>query len=176
MFCKLTKSLYGLKQAPRQWYSKFSYALLTCGFTQRSHDHSLFTYDHDVEFLIPLVYVDDVVITSTSIPLIDSVKAFIHSTFCINDLGLLRYFLGLEVVRSTSWIFLNQRKYAMDLLTESGLLACKPSTTHMDVKHKLALSTVNKLPDPTKYRRLVGKLVYLNVTKTDIAFPMHVLS
>ncbi|CAM8997450.1 unnamed protein product [Rhodiola kirilowii] len=176
MVCKLTKSLYGLKQAPRQWYSKFATALLSYGFNQSSHNHSLFTYDHDGAFLILLVYVDDVVITGTSIPLINSVKAFINSTFHIKYLGQLRYFLGLEVARSSSGIFLNQRKYAMDLLTESGLLACKPSTTPMDIKHKLALSTADKLPDPLEYRRLVGKLVYLNVTRPDIAFPVHVLS
>ncbi|CAM8926629.1 unnamed protein product [Rhodiola kirilowii] len=176
MVCKITKSLYGLKQAPRQWYIKFADALLTYGFIQSSHDHCHFSYDHNGEFLILLVYVDDVVITGTSIPRINSVKKFIHTTFHIKDLGQLWYFLGLEVARSSSGIFLNQRKYAMDLLTESDLLACKPSTTPMDIKHKLALSTADKLPDPTEYRRLVGKLIYQNVTRPGIAYPVHVLS
>ncbi|CAM8902581.1 unnamed protein product [Rhodiola kirilowii] len=176
MVCKLNKSLHGLKQAPRQWFSRFSDALLTYGFQQSSQDHSLFTYNHNGDFLILLVYVDDVVITGTSTALIDSVKAFIHSEFKIKDLGHLKYFLGIEVARSSSGIFINQRKYILDLLSEVGLLACKPSTTPMDTKQKLALSTAEKLTDPTEYRRIVGKLVYLHVTRPDIAFPIHVLS
>ncbi|CAM8960116.1 unnamed protein product [Rhodiola kirilowii] len=176
MVCKLNKSLYGLKQASRQWFSKFSDALLTYEFHQSSHDHSLFTYDHNGDFLILLVYVDDVVITGTSTSLIDSVKTFIHSAFKIKDLGQFKYFLGIEVARSPSGIFINQRKYVLDLLSEVGLLACKPSTTPMDIKQKLALSTADKLPDPTEYRKIVGKLVYLHVTRLDIAFPVHVLS
>ncbi|CAM8888286.1 unnamed protein product [Rhodiola kirilowii] len=176
MVCKLTKSLYGLKQAPRQWFSKFTDSLVTYGFVQSPHDHSLFTYNHNGEFLILLVYVDDVIITGTSIPRIDHVKAFIHDAFRIKDLGTLKYFLGLEVARSSKGIFINQRKYVLDLLAETGLLACKPSSTPMDVKEKLALSTAEKISDPTQYRKLVGKLVYLNVTRPDIAFAVHTLS
>ncbi|CAM8969230.1 unnamed protein product [Rhodiola kirilowii] len=155
MLCKLTKSLYGLKQAPRQWFSKFADSLMTYGFVQSSHDHSLFTYNHNGEFLILLVYVDDVIITGTSTTRIDHVKAFIHDAFRIKDLGTLKYFLGLEVARSSKGIFINQRKYALDLLAETGLLACKPCSTPMDVKEKLALSTSEKISDPTQYRNLL---------------------
>ncbi|CAM8966106.1 unnamed protein product [Rhodiola kirilowii] len=155
MLCKLTKSLYGLKQAPRQWFSKFADSLMIYGFVQSSHDHSLFTYNHNGEFLILLVYVDDVIITGTSTTRIDHVKAFIHDAFRIKDLGTLKYFLGLEVARSSKGIFINQRKYALDLLAETGLLTCKPCSTPMDVKEKLALSTSEKISDPTQYRNLL---------------------
>ncbi|CAM8977134.1 unnamed protein product [Rhodiola kirilowii] len=176
MVCKLNKSLYGLKQAPRQWFSKFADSLFSYGFTQSPNDHSLFTLNKGNEFIILLVYVDDIVMTGTSIPLISAIKAFIHAEFRIKDLGLLKYFLGIEVARSSSGIFINQRKYALDLLTETGLLGCKPNTTHMHIKQKLALSTAPKLADPTTYRQLVGKLSYLNVTRPNIAFSVHILS
>ncbi|CAM8965458.1 unnamed protein product [Rhodiola kirilowii] len=176
MVCKLNKSLYGLKQAPRQWFSKFADALSSYGFLQSPNDHSLFTFDHNGDFLILLVYVDDVVLTGTSTSQIDKVKAYIHAEFQIKDLGYLKYFLGIEVARSSSGIFINQRQYVLDLLSEVGLLACKPSSTPMDIKQKLALSTANPLPDPTEYRKIVGKLVYLHVTRPDIAFPVHMLS
>ncbi|CAM8913556.1 unnamed protein product [Rhodiola kirilowii] len=176
MFCKLNKSLYGLKQAPRQWFSKFADSLFSYGFIQSPNDHSLFTLIKDNEFIILLVYVDDIVMTGTSIPLISAIKAFIHAEFRIKDLGFLKYFLGIEVARSSSGIFINQRKYALDLLTETGLLGCKPNSTPMDIKQKLALSTAPKLEDPTIYRTLVGKLIYLNVTRPDIAFSVHILS
>ncbi|CAM8972824.1 unnamed protein product [Rhodiola kirilowii] len=168
MVCKLNKSLYGLKQAPRQWFSKFADSLFSYGFTQSPNK--------DNEFFILLVYVDDIVMTGTSIPLISAIKAFIHAEFRIKDLGLLKYFLGIEVARSSSGIFINQRKYALDLLTETGLLGCKPKTTPMDIKQKLALSTDPKLADPITYRQLVGKLIYLNVTRPDISFSVHILS
>ncbi|CAM8924815.1 unnamed protein product [Rhodiola kirilowii] len=176
MVCKLNKSIYGLKQAPRQWFSEFADALISYGFLQSPNDHSLFTFEQNGDFLILLVYVDDVVLTGTSIPQINKVKAFIHAEFQIKDLGYLKYFLGIEVARSSSGIFINQRQYVLDLLSEVGLLACKPCSTPMDIKQKLALSTSKPLSDPTEYRKIVGKLVYLHVTRPDIAFSVHMLS
>ncbi|CAM8893240.1 unnamed protein product [Rhodiola kirilowii] len=176
MVCKLNKSLYGLKQAPRQWFSKLADSLFSYGFIQIPNDHSLFTLSRGTDFIILLVYVDDIVITGTSTSLISAIKTFIHTEFRIKDLGLLKYFLGIEVARSSSGIFINQRKYALDLLTETGLLGCKPNSTPMDIKQQLALSKAPKLEDPTAYRQLVGKLIYLNVTRPDIAFSVHILS
>ncbi|CAM8950681.1 unnamed protein product [Rhodiola kirilowii] len=116
--CKLQRSIYGLKQASRQWFAWFSDALIEFDFVPSLNDYSLFTLRMQNEFLILLVYVDDVVITGTSSQLIDKVKLFIHDKFQIKDLGLLKYFLGLEVARSKDGIFLNQRKYALDMLAD----------------------------------------------------------
>ncbi|CAM8906043.1 unnamed protein product [Rhodiola kirilowii] len=174
--CRLLKSLYGLKQAPRQWYSRFSDALVKFGFVQSLNDHSLFTYNKDGIFLALLVYVDDEILTSTSPHLIQSVKTYIHDLFRIKDLGQLRYFLRFEVARSSEGLFLNQRKYVLELKTEAGLLACKPSNILMDTKHKLGLSTTPSLDDPSPYRRLVGQLIYLINTRSDSAYSVHILS
>ncbi|CAM8937760.1 unnamed protein product [Rhodiola kirilowii] len=174
--CRLLKSLYGLKQAPRQWYSRFSDVLVSFGFVQSLNDHSLFTYNKEGIFLALLVYVDDVILTGTSSSLIQSVKTYIHDLFGIKDLGKLRYFLGFEVARSSEGLFLNQRKYAFELIVEAGLSACKPSTILMDTKHKLGLSTTPILDDPSPYRRLVGQLIYLTNTRSDIAYYIHILS
>ncbi|CAM8956843.1 unnamed protein product [Rhodiola kirilowii] len=174
--CKLQKSLYGLKQASRQWFNKLSEALLSYGFTSSLNDYSLFTLKNKEDYIAILVYVDDIIITGTSQQLIDQVKHFIDTRFKTKDLGTLRFFLGIEVARSNSGIFLNQRKYALELIKDAGLLGCRPSSLPMDTKHKLALSTSPILDDPTKYRRLVGQLIYLTVTRPDLAFPVHVLS
>ncbi|CAM8999884.1 unnamed protein product [Rhodiola kirilowii] len=107
LVCKMNKSLYGLKQAPRQWFSKFADALLSYGFIQSLNDHSLFTLTNGTHFIILLVYDDAIVKTGTSASLIDSIKAFIHSEFKIKDLGFLKYFLGIEVARSSTGIFIN---------------------------------------------------------------------
>ncbi|CAM8877406.1 unnamed protein product [Rhodiola kirilowii] len=124
-----------------------------------------------------LVYVDDVIITGTSSAMIQTVKDFIHDLFKIKDLGHLKYFLGFEAARSDEGLFLNQRKYALDLIYEAGLLACKPSKVPMDSKHKLSLSTSPVLEDiPAPYRRLVGQLIYLTNTWPNLAYSIHILS
>ncbi|CAM8906796.1 unnamed protein product [Rhodiola kirilowii] len=174
--CKLTKSLYGLKQAPRQWFSKFTEALLEFGFHQSLNDYSLFTLQAGNDFVILLVYVDDVLLTGTSLPLINSIKAFIHDKFHIKDLGTLKYFLGLEVARSKSGIFLHQKKYAVDLLGEYDMLDCKPAKTPLPIKHQLSLSTAALIDDSMLYRKLVGKLIYLTITRPDLSHSVHILS
>ncbi|CAM8975821.1 unnamed protein product [Rhodiola kirilowii] len=174
--CKLVKSLYGLKQASRQWFAKFSEAITEFGFQRSLNDYSLFTMKKDGEFLILLVYVDDVIITGTSSSHIAAVKSYIHDKFRIKDLGFLKFFLGLEVARSDDGIFLNQRKYALELLEDNNLLQCKPAKSPMPSKHKLSLSTEPLLLDPLPYRKLVGKLIYLTITRPDLAYPIHILS
>lgn len=114
--CRLTKSLYGLKQASRQWFAKLSSALLSLGFVQSQSDHSLFTKKTTDSFTALLVYVDDVILTGTSVTEINSVKQFLDDRFKIKDLGCLKYFLGLEVSRSHKGIHLCQCKYALDIL------------------------------------------------------------
>ncbi|CAM8929569.1 unnamed protein product [Rhodiola kirilowii] len=112
---KLLKSIYELKQSSRQWYARFSDALLHFGFQSSMHDSSMFFLRCGKDLLLLLVYVDDVLITGTSVDLTSEVKAFIHDHFRIKDLGHFKFFLGLEIARSTEGIFLHQRKYALDI-------------------------------------------------------------
>ncbi|CAM8887400.1 unnamed protein product [Rhodiola kirilowii] len=173
--CRLLKSLYGLKQASRQWFEKLSEALISYGFRQSLLDYSLFILQGSVHTTFLLVYVDDIVITGTSIEVITEVKQFIHAKFRLKDLGLLRFFLGLEVARGPKGIQLNQRKYALELLEDQHMTDCKPVRTPMDTKHTLNLSKAELLPDPMVYRRLVGKLIYLTITRPDLSYAVHVL-
>ncbi|CAM8947932.1 unnamed protein product [Rhodiola kirilowii] len=174
--CRLLKSIYGLKQASRQWFATLSDALLQFGFVPSLHDSSLFTLKRGEDFLILLVYVDDILLTGTSLQLINSVKSFIHSRFRIKDLGNLKFFLGLEITRSASGIFLHQRKYALEILEDAGFTNCKPCLIPMEIKHGLSLSSSSPLEDPMPYRRLVGRFLYLAVTRPDLAYPVHILS
>jgi hypothetical protein len=113
MVCKLRKSLYGLKQAPRCWFAKLSSALKHYGFRQSGADHSLFTLiNKDVE-LVVLVYVDDLIICGNNSASIQQFKDYLSRCFHMKDLGLLKYFLGVEVARSPAGIFLCQRKYML---------------------------------------------------------------
>ena len=96
--------------------------------------------------------------------------------FKLKDLGELKYFLGLEVTRSAQGINLCQRKYTLELLSDTGMLGSKPMKTPMDQNLILSKYEGQKLDDPNSYRRLIGKLFYLTITRLDITYAMHRLS
>ncbi|GKC04732.1 ribonuclease H-like domain-containing protein, partial [Tanacetum coccineum] len=89
-------------------------------------DYSLFTKTNNHDFLALLVYVDSIIVTENNVHEIDKFKEFLKSRFMIKDLGRLKYFLGIEVLDTANGICMSQRKYCLDLLSDFGLLACKP--------------------------------------------------
>jgi hypothetical protein len=174
--CRLTKSLYGLKHASRQWFSKFSNSLIAQGFIQSRADYSLFTRTEGSVFIALLVYVDDVVLASNNATAIKQFIAFLNEQFKLKDLGKLKFFLGLEVARSEKGISLSQRKYALEILQDFGLLASKPSKFPMEQNLKLSKCDGPLLDDPTSYRRLIGRMIYLTITRPDLAYMVQHLS
>ncbi|KAJ0703042.1 putative RNA-directed DNA polymerase [Helianthus annuus] len=177
--CKLVKSLYGLKQAPRKWNEKLTNVLLSVGFVQSCCDHSLYTLSKDSVFVILLVYVDDIIITGNNNNEISQIKKLLSDSFKIKDLGILRYFLGLEIVYNDEGICLNQRKYCLELLSEFGYLGCKPVNTPIELSHvinKKVSEDTRVLNDITNYQKLIGKLIYLSLTRPDISYTVQYLS
>lgn len=185
--CKLLKSLYGLRQASRQWNHKFASIMLKTGFHQSKHDHSLFVKKDGHNVTVLIVYVDDIIITGNHTDSIVALKTHLHAEIQVKDLGSLKYFLGIEVARSRKGIYLNQRKYALELIAETGLSGSKPFDTPMG--QNLKLTTVEYdtafppkqledalLPDAALYKRLVGRLIYLTITRPDICYAVQVLS
>ncbi|KAK3027225.1 hypothetical protein RJ639_041643 [Escallonia herrerae] len=156
--CRLQKSLYGLRQASRNWYHKFTQSLLVVGFIQSQSNHSLFTFARKGSFLAVLIYVDYVIVTGTDSAKISWLKHYLDTKFHIKDLGKLKYFLGIEVARSSDGIVLSQRKYVLDILTECGLTGCKPSSSPMAEQHQLDLNSGELCDDPGQYRRLIVSL------------------
>ena len=94
----------------------------------------------------------------------------------MKDLGQLKYFLGIEVARLKHGVLLSQRKYVLDLLTETGMLGCKPVETPMEMNHKLGILPDQAQTDKGCYQRLVGRLIYLSHTRPDIAYAVSVVS
>ncbi|XP_043699808.1 uncharacterized mitochondrial protein AtMg00810-like [Telopea speciosissima] len=173
---KLHKSLYGLKQAFRQGFSQFSTALRDMGFTSSQANHSLFIQHHNGASIFILLYVDDFIITRTDSSLISVVQDQLCQRFHIKDLGILKYFLGIEVAHSKAGLYLCQRKYILDILKDSGHTACCPADTPMESHLQLNDSDGSPLDDPSSYRCLVGLLIYLTVTRPDIIYTVNILS
>lgn len=176
LVCKLKKSLYGLKQAPRNWFSKLSQTLLKMGFNQSKSDYSLFVIHTQEVITIILVYVDDLLICGNSLTDINKLKSMLSQTFHMKDLGPVSYFLGIEIYRSVDGFFLSQRKYVTDILQEYGMLRARPLQLPMDTHLKLTQDKGEVLSDPTPYQRLVGRLIYLTITRPDIAFTVQLLT
>ena len=113
----LRKSLYGLKQSPRAWFGKFSEVIEKFGMQKRKSDNSVFYRNSQASIILLGVYVDDIIITRDDMTGISSLKSFLHGQFLIKGVGMLKYFLGVKVMRSKRGIFLSQRKYVLDLLS-----------------------------------------------------------
>ena len=145
------------------------------GQQKRKSYHSVFYRNSQADIILLVVYVDDIVITGNDMVGISSLKSFLHDQFHTKDLGMLKYFLGVEVMRSKRGIFLSQMKYVLDLLFETGKLVAKPC--HSPTAQSIHLTReVELFKNPERYRRLVGKLNYLTVTHPDIPYFVSVVS
>ena len=108
----------------------------------------MFTRIQRGSIIILLVYVDDILIASNDVDAVNVFKQFLDNKFILKDLGTLKYFLGLEVARTTKGLSLCQRKFTLELLSDTGLLACKPSNVPMDQSLKLSNGVGDDVPDP----------------------------
>ena len=179
--CRLRKSLYGLKQAPRCWFEKLTEALKSFGFVQSYEDYSLFCYEKDGSCVRVLIYVDDLIVAGNDLEMLERFKKYMSKCFLMKDHGRAKYFLGIEIARGPEGMFLSQRKYALDIVNEVGLLASKPVSTPMEVNHKLLREEQGEQRSPlckysVRFRRIVGRLVYLTITRPDLSYCVHVLS
>ncbi|GKV22643.1 hypothetical protein SLEP1_g32495 [Rubroshorea leprosula] len=154
--CQLHRALYELKQSPRAWYAKFSVTVSEFGFTSNPHDTALFNHK-----------------TTRGV---EQLKQSLSQKFEMKDLGVLSYFLGLEVTSSDDGYLLFQVKYASDLVSKAELNDGKSVSTPLEPNFKLTPMDGSPLSNPTRYRQLVGSLVYLTTTRPDIAYAVHIVS
>ena len=174
--CHLRRALYGLKQAPRAWFAKFSSTISHLGYMASHYDSALFLRRTDKGTILLLLYVDDMIITGDDLSGIQELKAFLSQQFEMKDLGHLSYFLGLEITHSTDGLYITQAKYASELLSRAGLTDSKTVDTPVELNAHLTPSGGKPLSNPSLYRRLVGSLVYLTVTRPDISYAVHQVS
>ena len=136
----------------------------------------MFVKAHSGKLTALLLYVDDVILEGNSLEEITATKLFLSHRFKLKDLGELKYFLGIEVAQSRRGIALCQRKYALEILEDIGFLGAKPFSFPVDQNISLTQEGGELLIDPSQYRRLVSRLIYMTITQPDLAYAVHILS
>lgn len=136
----------------------------------------MFTREYQGEFIVILIYVDDILLTGTSQTQIDDVKQALHQAFTIKDLGGLRYFLGIEIHRTDSVTLLSQKKYILDIINHLKLDHFKYVSSPLPKGMGLSTDLEDILEELEEYRKLVGKLLYLNITRSDLSYGTQHLS
>jgi hypothetical protein len=132
----------------------------------------MFFYNHGNTHVFILVYVDDIIVVSSSEQATKALMWDLQKEFAIKDLGDLHYFLGIEVAKKRDGLLLTQEKYASDLLKRVGMSDCKPIATPLSTSETLSSYEGTPLGpnDATNYRSVMGALQYLTLTRPDIAF------
>jgi len=172
----LQKALYGLKQAPRAWYSRIDEHLLNLGFVKSLSEATLYVKLKDNDVLIVSLYVDDILVTGSNELLVEEFKQEMMNVFEMTDLGLMTYFLGMEVKQSQNEVFICQKKYAKEISKKFQMKECKATSTPMNQKEKLSKNDGADKVDEGYFRSMIGCLIYLTTTRPDILFVVSLLS
>ena len=184
--CKLKKSLYGLKQAPRQWYMKFETVMGEQGYKKCSSDHCVFIqrFSGD-DFIILLLYVDDILIVAKNVSRIAKLKKELSKCFAMKDLGPAKNILGMRIERDRNCnkLYLSQEKYIEKVLQkfrmENAKVVSCPLAAHFKLSRKQCPTTDEKKKEMhhVPYASAVGSLMYAMVcTRPDIAHAVSTVS
>jgi hypothetical protein len=150
--------------------------LIKLSFDRNPLEHAVYRRSHSDGYLLVGVYVDDLIITGPNKANIDAFKKEMMSSFSMSDLGLLSYYLGVQVTQEKGVITLCQSSYTLKILEQAGIKGCNPCNVPME--NRLKLSKNDKAPpvDKTKYRSVIGSLRYLVNTRPDIACYVGIVS
>ncbi|GJT41224.1 retrovirus-related pol polyprotein from transposon TNT 1-94 [Tanacetum coccineum] len=170
---KLKKALYGLKQAPKAWYDRLKAFLIKHEYKMGMVDNTLFTKKKSSNLIIVQIYVDDIIFGSTCQDMCDEFAKIMHDEFEMSMMGELNFFLGLQIKQMEDGIFFNQSKYIKEMLKKFGLEESKPMKTPMSSDTKLTKDKECESVDSTKYRCIIGSLLYLTATRPDIMFSVY---
>ncbi|CAL9015427.1 unnamed protein product [Prunus brigantina] len=184
LVCKLCKSIYGLKQASRQWYIKFDEVVKQYGFTENALDECIYMKMSGRNFIILVLYVDDILLACTDLSMLHNCKEFLSKHFEMTDLGEATYVLGIEISRNREkgTLGLSQKNYIEKVLQRFNMLGCGGTDMPISKGDKLSREQAPRTEQEKAemsdkpYASLVGSLMYAQVcTRPDIAFPISVL-
>ncbi|GJX19888.1 retrovirus-related pol polyprotein from transposon TNT 1-94 [Tanacetum coccineum] len=173
---KLKKALYGLKQASKAWYDRLKAFLIKHEYNIGMVDNTLFTKKKSLNLIIVQIYVDDIIFGSTCQDMCDEFAKIMHDEFEMSMMGELNFFLGLQIKQMEDGIFFNQSKYIKEMLKKFGLEDSKPMKTPMSSDTKVTKDKECESVDSTKYRGMIGSLLYLMASRPDIMFSVCLCS
>jgi hypothetical protein len=173
---KLRKALYGLKQAPKAWNARLDQELYKLGFVRSVEENAVYKKGTGRSLLLVGVYVDDLIICGPDSKLIATFKQQMKKSFSMSDLGLLSYYLGLEVKQKPGEITICQSAYAQKIVENAGMKGCNPVDTPMEQHIKLLPGKPELVSNATRYRSLVGSLRYLVNSRPDLAYSVGLVS
>nr|GEZ24737.1 hypothetical protein [Tanacetum cinerariifolium] len=163
---RLKKALYGLKQAPSTWYDELSNFLVSKGFSKGSIDLTLFITKHGEDILLVQIYVDDIIFGFMNLKLSKQFEKLMHNKFEMSMIRELKFFLGIQIHQSPRGIFINQAKYAQEILIKHGMTSCDSISTPMATKH-LDADLSGTPVDQTKYQKSINGKKYVLVIIDD---------
>ena len=146
------------------------------GFARCPSEHTLFVKNHEEKILIVCIYVDDLVFTGSDERMFAEFKASMKQEFDMADLGKMKFFLGVEIVQNDEGIYLSQRKYMLEILERFGLENANSVRNPMVPVMKLMKNEDGEQVDMTRYKQMVGSLMYLSMTRPDIMFVVGLIS
>nr|GEU34507.1 retrovirus-related Pol polyprotein from transposon TNT 1-94 [Tanacetum cinerariifolium] len=167
---RLKKALYGLKQAPRAWYDTLSQFLLDNKFSKGPVDPTLFTRKTGKHILLVQIYVGDIIFASTDPKACDIFSNEMISKFQMYMMGQMSFFLGLQVSQSSEGFFINQSRFALEILKKFGMDSCDPVDTPMVDRLKLDEDPLGIPVDQTRFHSMVGSLMYPTASRPDLVF------
>ena len=178
--CRLKRALYGLRQAPRQWHAALKEKLESCGFEASQGDPGLFVYNSKSNAIYLHVYVDDILIVSKDLALVQWAKDCIKDAFDARDLGEAKLYLGMTIERDRQarTLKLGQERLTAQLLETYRMMDAKPASVPLTAGTTL-VKDEGKLLDQAKFPfcHVVGSLMHLtNCTRPDIAFTVGSLA
>ncbi|KOM27543.1 hypothetical protein LR48_Vigan437s000300 [Vigna angularis] len=173
---KLKKALYGLKQAPRAWNVQIDKYFKAANFIKCPYEHALYIKAQGKDILIVCLYVDDLIFTGNNPSMFEEFKKDMTMEFEMTDMGLMAYYLGIEVKQGNKGIFITQESYAKDVLKKFKMDDANLVGTPMECGIKLSKDEEGEKVDPTLYKSLVGSLRYLTCTRPDILYAVGVVS
>ncbi|GJR91032.1 retrovirus-related pol polyprotein from transposon TNT 1-94 [Tanacetum coccineum] len=164
----LRKAYYGLKQALRAWYDELSNFLMSKGFTKGTINPTLFKIKYGEDILLVQIYVDDIIFGSTNPKYSKRFEKLMHSRFEMSLIGEMKFFLGLQIHQSPKGIFINQAKYALEILKKHNMDNCHSIGTPLATKPKLDVDLSGEPVDQSDYRSKIGSLMYLTSSRPDL--------
>ncbi|KAK6158884.1 hypothetical protein DH2020_006198 [Rehmannia glutinosa] len=162
------------KQAIRAWYDTLSRILMDNGFTKCKVDRTLFRIQDGESILLVQIYVNDIIFGSTNKDLCDKFSNLMQGKFEMSMMGELIFFLGLQVKKLKDGTFISQTKYTRDLMKKFGMEEKSSVKIPMNTSVKMDIDVDGKANDQTRYRALIGSLLYLTASRPDITFAVGI--